>query len=601
MTDALAHRGPDGRGEYLDGSIGLGHRRLAIIDLEGGKQPMASADGRYHITFNGEIYNFIELRRELEQAGCLFQTRSDTEVILHGFARWGAAVVPRLRGMFAFCIVDTRERRYLLARDHFGIKPLLYAATPQQLAFASEFGPLRLAPGLALTGSLPALEFFLRYQYIPAPQTVFAEIRKLPAAHLLEGSLDAPAGQPRRYWHLKHEPAAAPGDWIERADAVLRESVQAHLIADVPVGVFVSGGIDSTLVAWKMRQLVQGPMFAFSMGFRDEGFSELPFAQEAAKRIGIELITETTDEEDWPAFEGLLARYGEPFGDNSMLPTWQLARLARRHVPVALSGDGGDEGFAGYGSYAAWTAVPRLKEHWRRLRRRFSGAELGSLLWALSRRLGGHSPRLREWERLMEYVGPERRRSLWRPELGSLADLPNEAFAQAHARAPRGSLLDYAQHMDFETYLPGCVLQKVDVASMCHSLEVRTPLLDRVVVEFAAGVPPAVRTRGRGEGVVGKALLKDVLARLMGEPFVHRAKRGFGIPRARWFDPGRPARKRFEEIALDPAGPLREWFEPREMAQLAAEHGGGKDRSAAMWLLLVLGLWRRQNADLRFA
>lgn len=599
MTQAISHRGPDGEGVFVAPGIALGHRRLAIIDLEGGKQPMADTTGRYHIVFNGEIYNFMQLRAELEQAGCAFATRSDTEVVIQAWAKWGADCVSRLRGMFAFCVVDLVERRFLIARDHFGIKPLLYAQTQQYLAFGSEFAALRAMPGLKLTGDLKAIEWFLRLQYVPGPYTVFHQIRKLPPGHLIEGKLDKAPGAPKRYFETRFaiDPSRSHGQWLEHADAVIRDSVKAHLIADVPVGVFVSGGIDSSLVAAKIHELGAGPRYAFSMGFEDERFSELPWARQVAAKLGIELITGTATEDFWDHLPQLVRHYGEPFGDNSMIPTWQLAQLAREHVPVCLSGDGGDENFGGYGSYQVFMAIPRLKEYWRRLKSRFSGSELGAFFWALGRKLGGTSPRLSEWQRIMEYVGRDRRVSLWRPEFRPLVDIPSPAFVEADARAPRDGLLEYAQYMDFQTYLPGAILTKMDVATMYHGLEARTPLIDREVQALAFSLPGPERINGQ----TGKAILKDILGKVMGADFVHRKKQGFGIPRQHWFRSGSKGRALFDQVVSDTGCGLAQWFDLEAARTAAAEHSDKRDRSGMMWLLLVLGLWRQQNPEVSFS
>lgn len=597
MTDALAHRGPDGQGLFVQGRVGLGHRRLAIIDLAGSPQPMLR-DERFVITYNGELYNYVELRDELARAGLAFHTQGDTEVILAAWAHWGDDCVRRFRGMFAFCVVDLHTRQYLLARDHFGIKPLLIAQSPFRLAFASEFSALRALDDLHLSGDLQAIESFLRFQYIPGHETVFNQIRHLPPGHTLSGSLDNPPVAPVAFWRPEFVPDAAPtpAQWLERADAVIRDSVRAHLVADVPVGVFVSGGIDSSLVAWKVHELGAGPRYAFSMGFDDAGHSELPWARQVADRLGIEPRTGIATEEFWGELPRLVAHFGQPFGDSSMIPTWQVAQLARRDVTVVLSGDAGDEAFGGYSSYAAFNALPRLRDYWRRLRRSLSARELGALCWALGRRLGLQRPRRAEWERVVEYIGHERRRKLWRPEFRALVDQPCPGFARA--QADTRELTAFAQAMDFQTYLPGCVLTKVDIATMFHGLEARTPLLDIEVVRFAQVLPLDMRLR---DAAVGKAILKDLLARLMGPEFVHRRKQGFGIPRGKWFLPGRPGRRLFDEVVSDPAARLQEWFDPAAILQAASEHGADRDRSGMMWLMLVLGLWRRQNAGIDFA
>jgi asparagine synthase (glutamine-hydrolysing) len=385
--------------------------------------------------------------------------------------------------------------------------------------------------------------------------------------------------------------------WLEKADTVIRNSVKAHLIADVPVGVFVSGGIDSSLVASKVHELGAGPRYAFSMGFEDERFSELPYARQVAEKLGIELITGTATEDFWEHLPELVRHYGEPFGDNSMIPTWQLASLARKHVPVCLSGDGGDEHFGGYGSYQAFLAVPRLKEYWRRLKSRFSRAELGAFFWALGRRLGGSKPRLNEWQRIMEYVGADRRQKLWRPEFRKFVAEANPAFVQADARAPRVGLAEYAQFMDFQTYLPGPILTKMDVATMFHGPEARTPLVDREVHALAFSMPRSERINGH----IGKSILKEILGRQMGNAFVHRSKQGFGIPRQHWFRAGSKGRAMFDRVLQEKDSGLAQWFDLDAIRSAAAEHSDKRDRSGMMWLLLVLGLWRQQNREVTFS
>lgn len=564
---------------------------------------MSAGDGRFWITYNGELYNFRELRAELEQAGHSFVTSSDTEVILHAWQEWGDDCVARFRGMFAFCVVDHAERRYLLARDHFGIKPLLYAATGEALAFASEFSALRALPWLKLTGSLPAVEWFLRHRYIPAPDTIYREIRKLPPGHVLSGRLDQPAGTPKAYYGVSFEPDEneTPEGWLERLETTLRDSVRAHLIADVPVGAFLSGGVDSTSVVALMKELVEGSLTAYTIGFDDPKFSELPYAEEAAGKLGVELRSDIAGEDFWDDFPSLVAHYGEPFGDNSMIPTWRLAQLARRDVPVALSGDGGDEAFGGYDHYGAFLEVPSIKQHWRRLRKKFSGAELDSFLWAIGRCWGGSlRPKLSEWIGNVRYTSDKRRRELWRDDLQYLVDGGNPAHERADAEASRCDLIAYGQSMDFRTYLPGAMLTKVDIAAMYHGLEVRTPLLDRQVIELACGMPGRVRYRVEEGRYIGKAILKDWLAKRLTPEFVNRPKQGFQIPRHQWFLPGRPGRKLLDESLATARPLLEQWFNWQGVEKTLAEHTESRDRSSGMFLLLVLALWRLDNRDVEF-
>ncbi len=595
MADSLAHRGPDGEGIFVRERVGLGHRRLAIIDLATGDQPMHSADGNLSIVFNGEIYNYRELRDDLYKLGREFRTQSDTEVILAAYAQWGADCVKRLRGMFAFCLVDFGRRRWLLARDHFGIKPLFIRRCGQFVAFGSELSAVRAADDKPLRGRLAAIEWFLRYQYIPAPETVFEDVEALPPAYVLEGDFDGKATLPRRFWSLRFEDSDNRTDEerLEQLDAVLTDSVRAHLVSDVPVGVFVSGGIDSTLVASHMVRLCEGKPRAFSIGFDEPGFSELAYAKDAANVLGVEQHTEILQDDFWDELPRLIAHYGQPYGDNSMIPMWRLARLARGHVKVALSGDGGDEGFGGYASYLAWLATPRVREYWRRLRR--GEGDLSSMLWAVGRKFFGlHTPRPGEWERIIQYTSASRRHALWRPEFAAALGARNPAFEAAAAAAPR-AMLDFAQFMDWHTYLPGDVLTKVDIATMYHGLEARTPLIDLKVVEFAASLHVNARVR---QGM-GKWLLKESLKRRFSADFVQRKKQGFGIPRKAWFMPGRAGRRLLDDVLDDKSSRLRQWFDGDEIERLLGEHGQ-KDRSAVLWLLLALGLWLGQNRELEF-
>ncbi|MCA8935181.1 MAG: asparagine synthase (glutamine-hydrolyzing) [Planctomycetes bacterium] len=602
MLDAIAHRGPDGEGKIVEKTYGLGHRRLAIIDVGGGAQPMVTPDGTALITFNGEIYNFRELRAELEQAGVEFRTQSDTEVILQAWRAWGVDCLLRFRGMFAFCLVDVERGKYLLARDHFGIKPLLYSVRKEFLAFGSEFAALHRVAELKLTGSLQSMEYFLRFQYIPAPDTIYNEIRKLPQGHYLTGDLGKAPSAPVAYWKTDFVPEVGrtSEEWLERLDATLNGSVRAHLIADVPVGAFLSGGVDSTAVVSAMSKIADG-FRAFSIGFEDERYSELSYAQEAADKLGVPLRTEVVRDDGWDDFPKLVAHYGEPFGDTSMIPTWRLAALARSEVTVAVSGDGGDEGFGGYGTYGIYQDVPKVKEYWRRLRRRFSKTELQAFFWAIGRRwFGRNQPLLAPWVDTALYTSRDRRAKLWRPEYQHLMDVRNTAFLEADREASRCDLVAYAQSMDFRTSLPGIMLNKVDIAAMYHGLEVRTPLLDVEVMKVAMALPAEMRYRTGEGGFVGKAILKDWLSKRLSSEFVHRPKQGFGAPRRVWFEAGRPGREFYESTISRMSAKLADWFRPEAIREMSEQHGEKRDRSSGMWLMLVLGLWLEQNPGLTF-
>jgi len=603
MTAAIAHRGPDGVGFLRRDNIALGHRRLAIIDPELGHQPMANEDESLWITYNGELYNFLELKEQLRQKGHEFVTNSDTEVVIHAYEEWGAECVKKFRGMFAFGLADFRTRKLFLARDHFGIKPLYYRVGNDYLAFASELASLRQVDDVVPEGNIWALELYLRYQYIPTPDTIYRDVYKLPTASYLLVDFDGRLTEPVRYWDInfRAEKGTPERDWEEQADSIIGDSVKAHLVADVPFGVFLSGGIDSSLVALKMSELLELPVQAFAIGFQEEQYSELAFARQVAERCGIELHTEVVKDDSLDFLPELIAHYGEPFGDSSAVPTWHVSRLAREHVPMVLSGDGGDEGFGGYGHYAYWLDT----DPFFRAREDFPASPRASFYWARQairkRRHGGARHDLAEWQELLYYMNEESRHALWRADYHSFIGRGCEIFEQSNRKARRNDRVAYAQYLDYQTYLPCDILTKVDVASMYHGLEVRTPLIDVRVVELAARLPLNLRIGHNGSSErIPKYLLKKILGRSFPPAFVHRRKQGFAIPRDMWFLPGQPARKLLEGVLLDRASRLYEFFNPKEIRRQLDIHSEAGDNSNALWLLLVLGLWLEQNPQVCF-
>lgn len=604
MTAAVAHRGPDGSGTLLRGPVALGHRRLSIIDVKDGRQPMGNEDGSVQVTFNGEIYNHAELRRELEGSGHRFRTRCDTEVIAHGYEEWGDACVERFRGMFAFGLADFLRRKVLLARDPFGIKPLYIRRSADYLGFASELPALRCIDDAVPRGRLQSVEFFLRYGYIPAPDTIYENISKLLPGHRLALTFDGEVDQPQRYWRMPYAPgrehATDEREWDERFATVLRDSVRAHLVADVPFGVFLSGGVDSTLVAAQMSELLERPVTAFSIGFDDEETSELKHARHAAEELGVDLRHEIVREDVSTLLPALIGRYGEPYADSSALPTWHLCRLARETVPMVLSGDGGDEFFAGYGRYEVFAHRSRSSLLRRVIRR--------SRDWPVAARvLATHGLRsagpLDAWLAIMNYVPDRARRMLWRPQFHHLLATPNPRFADAAREAPDAGRdpVAFAQHIDLATYLPDDVLTKVDIASMCHGLEVRTPLVDVEVARFVSTLPLTERIGGSGgPSPVLKRLPKRSLGRRFSQEFVHRPKQGFGIPRDKWMKRGTPMRRALDEMIGDPSSPLRPYFRPEALRRLTRVHDATCLFSTPLWPMLVLGLWLRQNPAVGF-
>ncbi|MEB3168786.1 MAG: asparagine synthase (glutamine-hydrolyzing), partial [Synechococcaceae cyanobacterium] len=353
FTQRLAHRGPDGSGMYVDGAVGLGHRRLSIIDLDGGRQPLTNEDGSVWTVFNGEIYNHRELRRELQARGHVFRTRSDTEVIVHGFEQWGVDVLQHLRGMFALAVWDACRRQLLLARDRLGIKPLCYAHDGRRLAFASELQAFRALEGFDPSLDLQAIDLYLHLNYIPHPWTAWQEVRKLPPAHYIVFNDQGGTAGPQRYWQLRYTPdrQLSEDQWAERLDAALEDAVRSHLVSDVPFGAFLSGGVDSSTVAAYMARILERPLNAFTIGFDDQECDERTWAQQAARSIGASHHVEVVHPDALALLPTLVGHYGEPFGDSSAICTYLVCRSARASVKMVLSGDGGDEIFGGYGYY----------------------------------------------------------------------------------------------------------------------------------------------------------------------------------------------------------------------------------------------------------
>lgn len=593
MLARLAHRGPDGEGSVFRPGVALGHRRLAIIDPSGGAQPMANPDSSLWITYNGELYNFKELREELVDLGYRFASSSDTEVILHAYSEWGTDCVSRFRGMFAFGILDLRDRRVFLARDHFGIKPLVYLITNGRLAFASEIQALRALPDCPLDIDLGALDQYLFLQYVPAPRTGFQNIRKLPPGHTLVVSLDE-IGHPEAtsYWHPDLETRAADAglDWEEELDQTLRESVRAHLVSDVPFGAFLSGGLDSSAIVAYMGQLLPEPVKTFTIGFDEQQFDETPFADAVSARWGTTHRVDKVHPDALGVLPQLVQHYGEPFGDSSAVPTYYVAQAARRTVPMVLSGDGGDELFGGYQTYAAWLAYlndpPKCPNRWREWFRTL-GRQVLPTRYPPSQGFGRGAI---NWLQFVQYFPAWYRNLLWRPRYRSaVADVQEAHISEFEARLGPLSGLRLAQSWDLHNYLPSDLLSKVDIASMIHGLEVRTPLIDLRVFNFARQVPDNLKVvRSSSNNWTTKALLKSVMLRYYDRALVERKKMGFAMPVEHWFqgETGERVRHRL----LERTSPLRELFCDRLLAKFVRKGGAGQ-----VWLLLVLDEWLRQQ------
>lgn len=584
MNARLAHRGPDGEGVLVRGSAGLGHRRLAIIDLSTGRQPMGNEDGDIQVTFNGEIYNYRELREQLIAKGHRFRSNSDSEVIVHAYEEWGDDCVSRFRGMFAFAVMDWKNGRMFLARDHFGIKPLYYAHGDGFLAFASELQALRTLPELQLPLDMDAIDQYLCLQYIPAPATIYRTVRKLKPAQRLTVRFDGTVTGPDTYWKAAFRPdrSRTHEQWLEELDTVLRDSVRAHLVADVPSGAFLSGGADSSGIVAYMSSILDEPVRAFSIGFEDPDFNELPHAREAALRFQAEHHYEVVKPDALGILPHLIRNYGEPFGDSSAVPTYYVSKLARGFVPFVLSGDGGDEFFAGYESYRGWLdwLNPTGRPLWKRSLRRLAQA-------AMPRRYPARAVTAANWLRFVNYLSFSSRRKLWRHELHRHCRAVVEPFEEFHA--DNDAPASFAQLIDVNTYLPNDILTKVDVASMMHGLEVRTPLVDVQVAEFACRVPESLNIARSISGTTsGKLLFKKNLERFFPRQFLERRKQGFAAPIQDWLSSQQAAG--MKQRLLDDDSPLQSLFDRSALRSLVARDPGNRT-----WLLLVLDEWMRQN------
>ena len=610
MCQSIAHRGPDDQGIWLQGGIGLGVRRLSIIDVAGGHQPIHNQNESAWIVFNGEIYNFPQLRDRLSAKGHRFYTRTDTEVVVHAYDEWGERCVEELNGMFGLAIWDSRRQTLFLARDRLGIKPLYYAITPQGLAFASELKALLTIPAMRRQVDLAALDDYLALEYVPSPRSIIRGIQKLPPGHTLSWRMDSGEGQLRRYWDIdlgasEREPdTRSLEQHADELRAVLLESVRKELISDVPLGVFLSGGIDSSTVAAMMTRLTPGHVNSFSIGFSDRSFDESAHARRVAAHLETnhrELILEPSMMTD--LVPSVTEKLDEPLADASIIPTYLLSRFARQHVTVALGGDGGDELFAGYPTLLAH----RLVGYYERLpgmvrdrlvsplvqRLPVSMANI-SLDFKLKRFVGGAGYSV--GERHMRWLGSfssDQRAELLDPHVDAALrqsdhqDLVAEHLARHRLQDPLNQVL----YLDMKMYLENDILAKVDRASMLASLEARVPLLNVDLVEHMARVPVALKLRGQRS----KYILKHAMRGVLPDATLARGKKGFGIPVARWI------RGPLKELVTDTLAPdkLRRegFFRPAYVQRLLDDHlGGRRDNRKQLWTLFMFERWYERYA-----
>lgn len=601
MTNVLVHRGPDAGAFFLKDNIGLGHRRLKIIDLEGGKQPLFNEDNTAVIVFNGEIYNFATVRETLQHQGHAFATRSDTEVILHAYEEYGEDCVRLLRGMFAFAIWDVRKQQLFLARDRLGIKPLHYYWDGRKFLFASEIKAILQDPLVARTLDPHALDDYLTYLHVAAPKTIFACIRKLrPGCSLTVSSHGIVE---REYWDVSFAPLTGRSEDEYAAGLLskLQESVALHLTSDVPLGAFLSGGVDSSAVVGMMASVTPQPVTTASIGFQEAGFDELPFARQIARRFHTRASEKTVAADAAGVLDTLLWHFDEPFADASMVPTYYVSQVAREQVTVCLSGDGGDENFAGYRRYRIDALENQLRGLMPGVVRRPLCGVLGRLypkadwlpqIFRAKTLLTNLSLSPEEaYCRSMSWFTPRMKRLLYRDALQSvLREYDSFSVMREHFdRATDWDPLSRIQYVDLKTYLPDDILTKVDRASMAHSLEVRVPFLDHEVVEYAARIPACYKLH-KGEG---KYILKKALARLLPADVLHRPKMGFSLPLARWLRGD--LKSMFEERVFAKDAFIGELFDPAPIRSWWRQHQRGvKDYAPQLWALMVLEGWGRQ-------
>ncbi len=609
MTGTIKHRGPDDQAVWTDGHAGLAQARLAVIDLSAAaNQPLSSQDGSVWLTYNGEVYNFAEIRRDLESLGYLFRSRGDAEVIANGWHAWGPRVLERMRGMFALALWDRRSRRLILARDRLGKKPLYYAPAGSAFLFGSEIKALLAWPNLARRPNLAAIDQYLTLQYVPSPDTAFAGIHRLPPAHYLVISADGEGGwrDPElvRYWELPQPSAAGPRRSAAELQAELvghlEEAVRLRLIADVPLGAFLSGGVDSSAVVAMMARVGSGRVKTFSIGFPAKEYDETRYARMVAERFGTEHEEFVVEPDAVAVLPRLVWHYGEPFADPSAIPTYYVSQMARRHVTVALNGDGGDEAFLGYSRYramhyldrldrlpaAARTGVARLLALApNSVQRRLRLGQIRDILAASAdrpeQRYAGTIAFFGDLDKQQGYA------AAMQPLLGKSAlDLLAPYFEGAE------SLAAGANRADLHTYLPDDLMVKVDVASMAHGLETRSPLLDHVLLEWAARIPAEIKMAGGRT----KALFKAAMAPYLPAEILHRKKMGFGCPIDQWL------RQELKELAYDtllaPEARDRGIMRPDYVRRLLDEHCAyRRNHHTRLWALLMLELWFRMWID----
>ncbi len=612
MNESQHHRGPDEGSLHLEPGVGLGHRRLAIIDVATGQQPLFNEDGSVVVVFNGEIYNYQELIPELQAAGHVFRTRSDTEVIVHAWEQWGAACVERFRGMFALALWDRNRDTFFMARDRLGVKPLYWALLPDGfLIFGSELKSLMAHGALASDIDVHAVEEYFALGYVPEPRTIFRNAHKLPPAHVLVIRRGQAVPQPQEYWdvHFTLNNPISEAQACEELMERLREAVKMRLMSEVPLGAFLSGGVDSSAVVAAMATVSSDPVNTCSIAFDDPKYNESEFARRVAERYKTQHHVETVSSDDFDLIDTLAHHYDEPFADSSAIPTYRVCQLARKRVTVALSGDGGDETFGGYRRYHMHMMEERMRAALPASVRRPLFGLLGRVypkadwaprvLRAKTTFEGMARTSVEAYFHSMSFIREPMRQKLFSPtlraQLGGYSAL--EVFQRHAAKAGTDDPLALIQYVDMHTYLVGDINTKVDRASMAHSLEVREPLMDHKLVEWAATLPSSFKLRGS----TGKHVLKKALEPHLPHDVLYRPKMGFSVPMARWLRG--PLRERVRKSLLGGAMLDSGMFDPKTVRDMVDQHESGqRDHSTALWTLLMFDAFLRNAASpARFA
>jgi asparagine synthase (glutamine-hydrolysing) len=615
MNQAQFHRGPDEGGIHLEPGVGLGHRRLSIIDLSSGQQPLFNEDNSVVVVFNGEIYNFRELMPELIERGHQFRTRSDTEVIVHAWEEWGEACVTRFRGMFAFALWDRNRQTFFLARDRLGVKPLYYATLPDRtIIFGSELKALLCHPALSLEIDPRSVEDYFAYGYVPEPRTIYRQAFKLEPGHTLTLQRGKPVPASKEYWDLSFKPVGPISEADAQAEVVarLRDAVKVRLVSEVPLGAFLSGGVDSSAVVAMMAGLSSDPVNTCSISFGDPKFNESEYAREVANRYHTNHRVEQVDPDDFDLVDTLASLYDEPYADSSAMPTYRVCQLARKSVTVALSGDGGDENFGGYRRYRWHMNEERIRSLMPLGIRRPVFSLAGKLYpkadWAprvfraktTLQALARNS--VEAYFHTVSLMGDEMRGQVFSASFHrELQGYRAFEVLQRHAdRAPVQTGLSLIQYLDTKTYLPGDILTKVDRASMAHALEVREPLLDHPMLEWLSGLPEDFKLKGQE----GKYILKKALEPYLPESILYRPKMGFAVPLASWFRG--PLRKKLRTTVLGSRLAETGYLNPAYLKQMLEQHESGmRDHSTPLWSVLMfdsfLGLSERKPAAVEAA